>query len=267
MKKNYVHGYSERESSRLYDQANTLSEMLHYDTIFPKGSKVLEAGCGTGAQTVILAKKNPDAQILSIDISKESLGKAQVLIKKEKITNVKFELQDIFNLYYEEETFDHIFICFVLEHIENPVKILKELKRFLKKEGTITVIEGDHGSVYFYPESEDALLAIQCQIKIQAGMKGNSLVGRQVYPLLKQAGFKNVKVSPRMVYVDSSKPELVDGFTKKTFIAMIEGVERKAISMDLIDKKTWQKGIKELYRTTKEDGVFCYTFFKGVGVK
>lgn len=267
MKKNYVHGYSERESSRLYDQANTLSEMLHYDTIFPKGSKVLEAGCGTGAQTVILAKKNPDAQILSVDISKKSLVKAQKLIKKEKITNVEFELQDIFHLYYEEEIFDHIFICFVLEHIENPVKILKELKRFLKKGGTITVIEGDHGSVYFYPESEDALLAIQCQIKIQAGMKGNSLIGRQVYPLLKQAGFKNVKVSPRMVYVDSSKPELVDGFTKKTFISMIEGVEDQAISMGLIDKKTWQKGIKELYRTAKEDGVFCYTFFKGIGTK
>lgn len=267
MKKDYVHGYTERESSRLYDQANTLSEMLHYDTIFPKGSKVLEAGCGTGAQTVILAKKNPDAQILSIDISKESLEKAQKLIKKEKITNVKFELQDIFNLYYEEESFDHIFICFVLEHIQNPVKILKELKRFLKKGGTITVIEGDHGSVYFYPESKDALLTIQCQIKIQAGMKGNSLIGRQVYPLLKQAGFKNVKVSPRMVYVDSSKPELVDGFTKKTFIAMIEGVEDQAITMGLIDKKTWQNGIKELYRTAEKDGVFCYTFFKGTGTK
>ena len=56
---NYVHGYSERELKRLQDQANTLDELLHHDTIFPGNSKVLVVGCGVGSQTKIIAKKNP----------------------------------------------------------------------------------------------------------------------------------------------------------------------------------------------------------------
>jgi hypothetical protein len=82
--------------------------------------------------------------------------------------------------------------------------------------------------------------------------------------LLAQAGFKDIAVSPRMVYVDSSRPQLVDGFTIKTFIAMVEGVRSQAIALGLIDADSWENGIRDLYRTTESDGVFCYTFFKAV---
>ncbi|MDY7038390.1 MAG: SAM-dependent methyltransferase, partial [Thermodesulfobacteriota bacterium] len=72
---------------------------------------------------------------------------------------------------------------------------------------------------------------------------------------------------PRMVYVDSSKPQLVEGFTKNTFTAMIEGVRAAAIEAGIIDPITFDKGIQDLYRATEYDGVFCYTFFKAVGEK
>ena len=45
---------------------------------------------------------------------------------------------------------------------------------------------------------------------------------------------------------------------------MIEGVRDKALHEGIIDKTTFDKGIKDLYRTTKEDGIFCYTFFKAI---
>jgi cyclopropane fatty-acyl-phospholipid synthase-like methyltransferase len=48
----YVHGYSTDEARRLGDQANTLAELLHAGTSYPPGSRVLEVGCGVGAQTV-----------------------------------------------------------------------------------------------------------------------------------------------------------------------------------------------------------------------
>jgi hypothetical protein len=104
--------------------------------------------------------------------------------------------------------------------------------------------------------------AIQCLIELQARMKGNALIGRQLFPLLTRAGFIAVQVSPRMVYADSSKPQLVEGFTKNTFIAMVEGVRDQVIAQNLVDEQTWAKGIADLYRTTEQDGTFCYTFFK-----
>src|SRR5512134_3484291 len=114
MGKKYVHGYTARESVRLVDQATTLAEILHFDTVYPATSKVLEAGCGVGAQTIILARNSPKAQITSIDISQESLRKAQSLITANHITNVKFEQADIWDLPFAADSFDHIFVCFVL---------------------------------------------------------------------------------------------------------------------------------------------------------
>ncbi len=82
-----------------------------------------------------------------------------------------------------------------------------------------------------------------------------------------EAGFDAIRVSPRMVYVDSSRPDLVDGFTRKTFTAMIEGVREPAIARGLIEPNSFDAGVRDLHRTTEADGVFCYTFFKGLGQK
>jgi len=44
---------------------------------------------------------------------------------------------------------------------------------------------------------------------------------------------------------------------------MVEGVREQALALGMMDEKTWDKGIRDLYRTAETDGTFCYTFFKG----
>jgi SAM-dependent methyltransferase len=267
MSETYVHGYHSRENERLNDQAGTLVDLLHSDTAYPQGSTVLEVGCGVGAQTVTLARRSPDARFTAIDISVESIAEARRRVERAGLTNVEFQLANIFTPPFAGESFDHVFVQFVLEHLSRPGEALAILKGLLKAGGSITVIEGDHGSTYFYPDSAAAQAAINCQVKLQRQAGGNALIGRQVFPLLVEAGFDAVHVSPRMVYVDSSRPDLVDGFTRKTFTAMIEGVRESAITAGLIEPEQFDAGVRDLYRTTEADGVFCYTFFKGVGEK
>jgi ubiquinone/menaquinone biosynthesis C-methylase UbiE len=187
MKKAYVHGYDHQEYIRLQDQASTLAELLHSDTSYPARSRVLEAGCGVGAQTVTIARNSPNALITSIDISETSLIEAKRKVAAAEVTNVQFEQADIFNLPYGPDAFDHIFVCFVLEHLSRPIEALYKLKNHLRKGGTITVIEGDHGSVYFHPDSEAAHKAIQCQVELQQRAGGNAMIGRELYPLLRRA--------------------------------------------------------------------------------
>jgi SAM-dependent methyltransferase len=267
MRERYIHGYDPRENERLHDQAGTLVDLLHADTAYPAGSRVLEAGCGVGAQTITLAQRSPGAHFVSVDISATSVAEAKRRVDAAGVTNVEFRQADIFALPFAAESFDHVFVCFVLEHLARPVEALTILHRLLRPGGTITVIEGDHGSTYFYPESDEAQAAIQCQVELQRRAGGNALIGRQLYPLLTQAGFDAVRVSPRMVYVDASRPALVEGFTRKTFTAMIEGVRDAALAAGLIEPERFDAGIQALYRTAEADGVFCYTFFKGIGQK
>jgi hypothetical protein len=85
----------------------------------------------------------------------------------------------------------------------------------------------------FYPDNPDSHNAIQCQVTLQKESGGNANIGREFYPLLDKAGFRTIKVSLRMVYVDSSRPQLVEGFNKNTFTAMIEGVRDLSINKGL----------------------------------
>jgi SAM-dependent methyltransferase len=263
----YVHGYSDREGVRLFDQASTLSELLHGDTRYPPGSSVLEAGCGVGAQTVFLARNSPEARFTSIDVSAESLEQARERTAAAGLRNVTFRQADVFDLPFPPGGFDHVFVCFVLEHLADPARALASLRSQLRPGGTITVIEGDHGSTFFHPDGPSAHRAIRCLVELQARAGGDALIGRRLYPLLAAAGLRSVAVTPRMVYVDASRPEWVEGFTRNTFTAMVEGVRERALAAGLMEACELDQGIAELRRAAEPDGVFCYTFFKGIGVR
>lgn len=256
-----------QEAERLADQARTLEQLLHGDTRYPSGDRVLEAGCGVGAQTSILARNSPGAIFTSVDLSEESLRLAQDRVRQDGIANVTFRQGDIYDLPFPAETFDHVFVCFLLEHLPDPILALDRLKDLLKTGGSLTVIEGDHGSALFHPDSADARKTIQCLVDLQRQMQGNALIGRELYPLLKASGFRDIRVTPRTAYVDEgSTPEQKEGF-RKTFIGMIEGAREPVLAAKMVDEETWATGIRDLYRASEPGGTFCYTFFKGTALK
>src|SRR5205085_3876547 len=90
----YVHGYNRRENARLHDQAGTLVDLLHADTVYPAGSSVLEVGCGVGAQTMTLAQRSPTARFTSIDLSADSLEQAARNVSRAGLINVEFRQAD-----------------------------------------------------------------------------------------------------------------------------------------------------------------------------
>jgi SAM-dependent methyltransferase len=263
----YVHGYHEREAERLRDQATTLADLLHADTRYPDGARVLEAGSGTGAQTRFLAQASSGASFTCVDVSADSLAVAERSARTLGLSNVAFRRADLFDLPFADASFDHVFVCFVLEHLADPLGALAELRRVLAPGGSITVIEGDHGSALYQPASQEAAHTIDCLVRAQAAAGGDALIGRRLFPLLVEAGFEGVAVSPRIVYADASRPTWVDGFTRATFIAMVEGARDKALSLGLTDRARWERGIAELRRTADEDGTFTYLFYKVIGTR
>jgi SAM-dependent methyltransferase len=263
----YVHGYSLHEGRRLGAQADTLADLLHDGTTYPAGSRVLEVGCGIGAQTVHLVSASPAARIVAVDISDQSLARARAAVAaRAPQAMVTWQHADLLELPFREAEFDHLFVCFVLEHLPDPVAAAAGLRRVLRPGGTITVIEGDHGSVFFHPDSAFARAAIDCQVALQSAAGGNALLGRQLQPLLTAAGYDDVVVRPRTIYADQTRPALVDGFTRNTFIAMIESVRDDALAAGLIARTAWDRGIADLRRTAEEGGTFHYTFAKAVAV-
>jgi len=268
VKNNYVHGYSARETLRLQEQSGILEELLHSGTEYPPGSKVLEGGCGVGGQTVVLARRSPQAVFTSVDISSASLAEAKKVATEKGLSNVRFQEADIMDLPFGEGSFDHVFVCFVIEHLGDPVGALAGLKRVLRPGGSITVIEGDHGSCFWHPETEESVQVWRSLITVQALLGHDPLIGRGLYPLLSDAGFEIKDVSPKWVYADAQNPVLMDGMVNKIIVPMVQTAREKALEMGIVDKSTWEKGIADLERSgMPPDGTFFYTWFKAVGLK
>lgn len=262
----YVHGYSEREGERLADQAAVLRRLLHHDTAYPAGARVLEVGCGTGEQTVSLLRNSPGAAVTCIDVSVESLAVAQARVAAEGLTGAEFHRLDVLARPFPPASFDHAFLCFVLEHLREPVPALEAVRTMLKPGGTVTVIEGDHAGCTFHPDTRAAKRVWDCLSECQFALGGDPHIGRRLHPLLERAGFTGIAVDPRIVYCDMSRPELMDGFVGRTIVPMVEGVRGQALAAGLVDEATWTRGIADLKATGGPGGAFFYPFFKAVAV-
>ncbi len=257
----YVHGYAPEELDRLVGSADTLQNLLHGAIAYPAGTLVLEAGCGVGAQTRFLLERNPGITLVSVDIARESLLRAQAAIGR----GACFLQSDLYRLPFAPASFDHVFICYVLEHLPHPLDALRALAALLKPGGTLTAIEGDHGSAFFYPETAEALAAWRCLQRLQLQTSGDGHIGRRLYGLLKASNAKKIRVAPLPVYCDPGHPEMMDGFADKTIVGMLKGIEDEVLARELLAPEVWRKGVQDLIALSKsDDGTFMYTFFQGV---
>ncbi len=261
----YVHGYSERETQRLYEQAEILEEILHTGTAFSAGAKVLEAGCGVGAQTRLLVKRSPQAAFTCIDISETSLAAAQRLKETPGFENVTFEQADIHRLRFDDAAFDHVFVCFVLEHLDDPVAALIELGRVLRPGGTLTVIEGDHGSCFWHPETPAGRTAWHGLIAAQQANGHDPLIGRRLTPLLTAAGLEVLSCRPAWLYADRLTPALRDGMVNHIIVPMVRSAQHQIFADNLVPADTFEKGCADItHSDASDDGTFFYTWFKAL---
>lgn len=266
--KAYVHGYGEREAQRLMDQAESVSDLIHHDTEFPPDSRILEVACGVGAQTVAMAQRLPACRFVSFDKIPQSVGLAAERVRTAGLQEVHLLTADLFEAPFKPESFDVLFVSYLLEHLPDPLAALISLKTLLRPGGTLLVVEGDHGSCYFHPDTPEAIRAWKCLIEVQAGLGCDSEIGRRLHPLLQSAGFENVRVSPRMVYADKSRPLMQHQFVLQTIVPMVEGIRTEALAKSLMPPIEWEKGVSDLRETgLSSKGTFCYTFFKASAKK
>lgn len=263
----YVHGYDDREAHRLLDQAGTLAELLHAGTHYPPGAQVLEPGCGVGAHTLELLRRHPGIQLLSIDRSPCSVDLARARVAAAGLAGARIEQADLMALPAALcGPVDHVFLCHVLEHLAEPPAALQRLRALLRPGGSITVIDGDHGSVLAHPQDPAIGHVVDCQVQLQHRAGGDACIGRRLAPLLLQAGFADVQAAPRVAYADETRPRWTQGFTLDTFTAMVEGVRTAALDTGLSTPARFDAGLAALRRCAQPGGSFSYSFYKAVAV-
>lgn len=120
---------------------NKLKTILDF---FPNSPEnILDVGCASGWFISEISKKNPQARCIGIDVYDKA-----IIYAKGKYPHIKFQTADAHHLPFKDNMYDVIVCTEVLEHVDNPKNVLKEIKRVLKPKGLV-IIELDSGSILF----------------------------------------------------------------------------------------------------------------------
>jgi ubiquinone/menaquinone biosynthesis C-methylase UbiE len=170
---------------------------------------ILDIGCGPGTITVDLATYVPEGRVVGLERAGAVLGQARALAAERGVENIEFVEGDANSLTYADNTFDVVVCHQVLQHVKDPVGILREMRRVAKSGGIVAARESDYGSFTWYPEVEGMEEWKSLYIKLAAHNGGEPNAGRMMHVWAKQAGFAAGSVTSTVSSWCYSTPEEV----------------------------------------------------------
>ncbi|KAI9668112.1 MAG: putative secondary metabolism biosynthetic enzyme [Bathelium mastoideum] len=151
---------------------------------------ILDVGCGPGTITVDFAKIASQGKVTGLDASSDVIEQAKQLATSRGLQNIAFEATDANTLPFPDASFDIVFCHQVLQHVKQPVAILKEMKRVTKPGGIVAAREADYKAFAWYPETEGLSKWGDLYQKVALTNGGQPNAGRHMHVWAKQAGFK-----------------------------------------------------------------------------
>src|SRR5215204_379164 len=187
----YVHGYGTREQQRLVEQAEHWRHHLIADgTQLEPGTRLLEIGCGVGAVLAVLGQEFPGLRLFGVDIEPAQLDFARGHLQRAGVEATVRE-GDALALPFEDESFDHVWMMWLLEHIRHAPAALRQARRVLVPGGVITAIEVDYSTCSAEPSSA-ALEALFRAMVAGMAASGWSDAGTRLPGWLRETGFRDV---------------------------------------------------------------------------
>ena len=186
----YTHGHHDSvlRSHRWRTAENSAAYLLPH---LQPGMSLLDVGCGPGTITADLAIRLAPGRVVGLDASAEVIDEARTLAG-DRPPGLSFEVGDLFDLDYEDGTFDVVHAHQVLQHLGDPVAALVEMKRVCRPGGLVAARDGDYPAMIAHPpyaELERSLVAYRAATRANGAQCD---AGRKILGWAHQAGFTSV---------------------------------------------------------------------------
>lgn len=258
----YLHGFTPEEQARLRRQARFLSYKVHDQLPFRRCRQLLEVGCGVGAQTEILLRHFPDLHVTGIDASESNLAAARAHLGGLGWAEGRFELlrMDATRLQFGADRFDGAFLCWILEHVGNPMQVLSEVRRVLRPGSPVVVTEVQNATFFIDPYSPHTLAYWRAFNDLQMELGGDPFVGAKLGNLLLSTGYRDITTKVRSFHLDNrhggERAEFLAYWTE-LLLSGCEGLLRAG----RVDPATVEGMKEELARVAHDpNAVFFYSF-------
>lgn len=258
----YLHGFTPHEQDRLYHQARFLEDAVHDRLPFRRARKLLEVGCGVGAQTEILLRRFPDLHVTGVDRSSENLARARKHLGQCAWAKGRFALQQgaAETLPFPTDTFDAAFLCWILEHVDDPARTLSEVRRVLRPGSPVVITEVQNATFFLDPYSPNTLQYWMAFNDTQLELGGDPFVGAKLGNLLLAGGYADIRTEVKTFHFDNRTPgdrtEFLGYWTELLLSGAPELARAGKVSADVVEGMR-----RELDRVARDpDAVFWYSF-------
>lgn len=259
----YIHGFDPIEQKRLIHQAEFLEPAVYAGVDLEYKKNLLEVGCGVGAQSKILLRRFPKLKIDALDISEAQLGAAKKYLRSE-ITQKRIQLsqQDAQNFSMKNKSYDAAFLCWFLEHVPEPLKVLQRVRKHLKSGAKIYCSEVFNQTLFLQPYSP-AYLKYWFEFNdLQWSLGGHPFVGGMLGNYLKEAGFVDIQTEVRSFHFDSREPEMRKEFVEYFYNILLSAKE-PLLREGRVTRKMIEEMNEEVERVKKtKDSVFFYAWVR-----
>lgn len=205
----YLHGFSPVEQDRLRRQARFAEHTVYQNINFSTHKNILEVGCGVGAQSEILLRRFPNIKLTGIDLSKKQLAAARETLTNCPYAKGRYELHEMNaeNMTLKAGDYDGAFLCFVLEHVPDPRRVLSEVRRMLSPGGVVYITEVLNSTFFLDPYSPNVWKYWMAFNDYQYDKKGDPFMGAKLGNLLMQIGFREIETEVKTWFFDNRKPQ------------------------------------------------------------
>lgn len=190
----YTAGYGSKVVAQ-FQQRTAGREAAFFLPYLRPGFKVLDCGCGPGAISSGLAKAVAPGHVIGIDIEVAQTAEALAVCHDAGVTNLEFAEGNVYDLAFPGDFFDAVFAHAVLQHLQDPVRGLREMYRVLRPGGVVAVRDDDRGSLIIAPHDARVIRLIDLLEKLVSHGGGDARIGRRHRELLRQAGFERIAAS------------------------------------------------------------------------
>lgn len=190
----YTHGHHESvlRSHSWRTAENSAGYLLGH---LKPGLSILDIGCGPGTITIDLAKLVAPGEVIGVDVSSDVVEQARANRAADGQTNVSFTTGSGYELGYADSSFDVVHAHQVLQHVSDPVEMLREMHRVCRPGGIVAVRDADYAAMAWWPA--DPRLDRWMEI-YQAVAKGNHAepnAARHLVDWATQAGYTDIDPS------------------------------------------------------------------------
>ncbi|MEV6492425.1 methyltransferase domain-containing protein [Actinoplanes sp. NPDC051633] len=190
----YTHGHHESvlRSHRWRTAENSAGYLLPRLT---SGVAVLDVGCGPGTITADLATVVAPGRVTALETTGEALGLARAEISRRGLDTVDFAVGDVQALDFPDDSFDVVHAHQVLQHVGDPVRALREMRRVTRPGGVVAVRDSDYAAFTWFPRVPGLDEWLALYQRVARGNGGEPDAGRRLLSWAHAAGFTDVTAS------------------------------------------------------------------------